>query len=460
VGVVPDGVDINPHRAAAGDAVLVSGDIGVHGVAVMSCREGLEFGTTVASDTAPLHGLVSAMLATGADLHVLRDPTRGGVAAALNEIAKTAAVGVELVERDLPIPAEVRDACSLLGLDPLQVANEGKLLAFVPADRADEVLAAMCAHPNGAGARRIGTCVSEHPAWWWRGPRWAARGWSTCRSASSCRGSADMSERGTLLFARYAYPPNELGYCGPDGAPALLRADSAEIARRARRFEGAWSYLEFIARSAGIADPLDEAVVEAYWIGNDLLDRVDSAGLVAWLRGRFAGQVGGTWADADGRAVAHHSFQVFEVYPWAAMLRRNASPVAVSVLDRAGSGPASCVRCTVRRRGAMPAAGVGRGHARSWTGGDEVVRWSAGGRSLLAGLSAGDRVALHWDWVCDVITDEQAARIDAYEQRQRAPCFRRPPDGTGRTPRSWSCGWSKSGAKPRKATTTPRSRGS
>jgi hydrogenase expression/formation protein HypE len=163
VGVVPDGVDINPHRAAAGDAVLISGDIGVHGVAVMSCREGLEFGTTVSSDTAPLHGLVAAMLATGADLHVLRDPTRGGVAAALNEIAKTAGVGVDLVERDLPIPAEVRDACSLLGLDPLQVANEGKLLAFVPADRADEVLAAMRAHPNGAGARRIGTCVPEHP---------------------------------------------------------------------------------------------------------------------------------------------------------------------------------------------------------------------------------------------------------------------------------------------------------
>jgi hydrogenase expression/formation protein HypE len=163
VGVVPDGVDINPHRAAAGDAVLISGDIGVHGVAVMSCREGLEFGTTVSSDTAPLHGLVAAMLATGADVHVLRDPTRGGVAATLNEIARTAGVGVDLVERDLPIPADVRDACSLLGLDPLQVANEGKLVAFVPADRADEVLAAMLADPNGTGARRIGTCVPEHP---------------------------------------------------------------------------------------------------------------------------------------------------------------------------------------------------------------------------------------------------------------------------------------------------------
>ena len=99
--------------------VIVSGDIGVHGVAVMSCREGLEFGTTVASDTAPLHGLVADMLATGADVHVLRDPTRGGVAASLNEIARTSGVGVELVERDLPIPPEVRDACGLLGLDPL-----------------------------------------------------------------------------------------------------------------------------------------------------------------------------------------------------------------------------------------------------------------------------------------------------------------------------------------------------
>jgi hydrogenase expression/formation protein HypE len=163
VGVVPDGVDINPRRATTGDVVLISGDIGVHGVAVMSCREGLEFGTTVRSDTAPLHSLVADMIATGADLHVLRDPTRGGVAAALNEIARASAIGIELVERDLPIPPEVRDACSLLGLDPMQVANEGKLLAIVPAGAADAVLAAMRAHPAGAGARRIGACVDAHP---------------------------------------------------------------------------------------------------------------------------------------------------------------------------------------------------------------------------------------------------------------------------------------------------------
>ncbi|MEU4216155.1 hydrogenase expression/formation protein HypE [Actinoplanes sp. NPDC026623] len=163
VGVVAGGVDIAAHRAAVGDAVLISGDIGEHGVAVMSCREGLEFGTAMRSDTAPLHDLVAAMIATGADLHALRDPTRGGVSASLNEIARAAGVGVELVERDLPVPAGVRDACSLLGLDPLQVANEGKLLAFVPAGRAGDVLAAMRAHPRGEGACRIGTVVAEHP---------------------------------------------------------------------------------------------------------------------------------------------------------------------------------------------------------------------------------------------------------------------------------------------------------
>ncbi|WP_374118244.1 hydrogenase expression/formation protein HypE [Streptomyces sp. RKAG337] len=163
IGVIADGVDIDPRRARPGDAVLISGDIGVHGVAVMSCREGLEFGTTVESDTAALHGLVAGMIATGADLHVLRDPTRGGVAASLNEIARASAVGIDLVERDLPVPQTVRDACSLLGLDPLQVANEGKLLAIVPAESADQVLEALRAHPLGRSARRIGTCGADHP---------------------------------------------------------------------------------------------------------------------------------------------------------------------------------------------------------------------------------------------------------------------------------------------------------
>lgn len=163
IGVIADGVEIGPARARVGDAVLVSGDIGVHGIAVMSCREGLQFGSTIESDTAPLHGLVAEMLSTGIDVRVLRDPTRGGVSATLNEIAKASGVGIELIERDLPIPAEVKDACGLLGLEPLQVANEGKLLAIVPADRADEMVAVMRQHPLGARARRIGTCVADHP---------------------------------------------------------------------------------------------------------------------------------------------------------------------------------------------------------------------------------------------------------------------------------------------------------
>jgi hydrogenase expression/formation protein HypE len=163
IGILDATVDIRPERATVGDVVIISGDIGVHGVAVMSCREGLEFGTTVRSDSAPLHGLVADMIASGADIHCLRDPTRGGVAASLNEIAKASKVGFSLVERDLPIPQTVKDACGLLGLDPLYVANEGKLLAVVPAEDAERVLAAMHAHEYGAGARVIGSCVEEHP---------------------------------------------------------------------------------------------------------------------------------------------------------------------------------------------------------------------------------------------------------------------------------------------------------
>jgi hydrogenase expression/formation protein HypE len=163
VGLVPDGVDIRPQRARPGDAVIVSGDIGVHGVAIMSVREGLEFGTEVTSDSAPLNGLVAAMLAVTTDLHVLRDPTRGGLAASLNEIAVASGVGVAVVESAVPVPQEVASACALLGLDPWLVANEGKLVAFVPPEHADAVLEAMRAHPAGTGAVIVGSAVEEHP---------------------------------------------------------------------------------------------------------------------------------------------------------------------------------------------------------------------------------------------------------------------------------------------------------
>jgi hydrogenase expression/formation protein HypE len=163
VGVIPEGVDIRPGRARPGDKIIVSGPIAVHGIAIMSVREGLEFETEIASDTAPLNGLVSAMLAACADIHVLRDPTRGGVTSALTEIAQSANVGMLLDESSIPIDEAVQGACEILGLDPLYVANEGKLLAVVAASDAVRVLAAMRNHPFGAGAEIIGEVTADSP---------------------------------------------------------------------------------------------------------------------------------------------------------------------------------------------------------------------------------------------------------------------------------------------------------
>jgi hydrogenase expression/formation protein HypE len=164
VGLVPSGVDIRPDRARPGDVVIVSGAIAVHGIAIMSVREGLGFGSEITSDTAALHPLVAAMLAVTSDLHALRDPTRGGLATSLNEIAAASSVGVRLVEKAIPVPADVGNACAMLGLDPMYVANEGKLVAFVPREHGDAVLAAMRAHPLGRGAAIIGECVEDHPS--------------------------------------------------------------------------------------------------------------------------------------------------------------------------------------------------------------------------------------------------------------------------------------------------------
>ncbi|MCQ6245854.1 hydrogenase expression/formation protein HypE [Streptomyces malaysiensis] len=163
IGLIPEGVDIRPRRARPGDAVIVSGPIGQHGIAVLSVREGLTFGTELVSDTAPLAGLVRAMLAVTPDIHVLRDPTRGGLAAALNEIATASGTGVALDEAVVPVPDAVATACALLGLDPMYMANEGRLVAFVPRPQAEMVLEAMRAHPLGHEAAVIGVCVAEHP---------------------------------------------------------------------------------------------------------------------------------------------------------------------------------------------------------------------------------------------------------------------------------------------------------
>jgi len=164
VGLIAPGVDIAPRRARPGDRVLINGPIAVHGVAIMSVREGLEFQTQLVSDSAPLHDLVARVLqAAGGGVHVLRDPTRGGVASALNEIAGSARVGVVLDESKIPMDEEVRGACEILGLDPLYVANEGKCLMIVSPESAEAVLRAARAHPLGGRAEIIGEVVEAHP---------------------------------------------------------------------------------------------------------------------------------------------------------------------------------------------------------------------------------------------------------------------------------------------------------
>lgn len=163
IGVIPPGINIAPTLARPGDVVIVSGDIGQHGVAVMSVREGLEFGTVIETDSAPLNNLVATMLGVTKDIHVLRDPTRGGVASSLNEIAKASQVGISIVESKLPVPPSVRGACEFLGLDPIYVANEGKLLAIVPRGIAERMLDAMRQHPLGFNAAIIGEVTNAHP---------------------------------------------------------------------------------------------------------------------------------------------------------------------------------------------------------------------------------------------------------------------------------------------------------
>lgn len=164
IGLIPPGIRVSPQRARPGDVILINGRIAEHGIAIMSVREGLAFETALESDSAPLHELVAAVLAVaGEQVHVLRDPTRGGVSSALNEIASSAGVGIRLDETSIPVGDAVRGACEILGLDPLYVANEGKCLVIVAREAAEAVLAAMRAHPLGREAAIIGEVVADHP---------------------------------------------------------------------------------------------------------------------------------------------------------------------------------------------------------------------------------------------------------------------------------------------------------
>lgn len=163
VGVIEHSQVIGPRQVQPGDAVLLSGDVGRHGMAILSVREGLEFETTIESDCAPLNGVVATLLAAGVELHCLRDCTRGGLAAVLNEIAETAKVGVHLDEASVPVDEQVRGACEILGFDPLYVANEGRFALFLPAREADRALAIMRRHPVAQAACRIGEVTAVNP---------------------------------------------------------------------------------------------------------------------------------------------------------------------------------------------------------------------------------------------------------------------------------------------------------
>lgn len=161
IGVLRDGISLSGDAACPGDKILLSGSLGDHGMAILSQREGLSFDAPIVSDTASLHGLVAAMLECGAELRVLRDPTRGGLATTLNEIAQQSGVGMSLQESAIPVNPTVAAACEFLGLDPLYVANEGKLVAICAAHDADKLLAVMRAHPQGSRTAIIGEVIQD-----------------------------------------------------------------------------------------------------------------------------------------------------------------------------------------------------------------------------------------------------------------------------------------------------------
>ena len=215
---------------------------------------------------------------------------------------------------------------------------------------------------------------------------------------------------GHELFAGFAYPPNELGYCGP--------ADAAhtELASHAREFDGAWPYLQAIADAAGVSDPLDEDVVRSYWVGGPLLDKVDSTELLLRLRGAFVGQVTGLLGDlpASAHALAHHSFHVFVVYPWVRFLDRDpTTPLRVMQDCRIRWGTVDSVTDDhaeiVSRPLSFDAGALVLGDPRV-----ETVRWRKDGESLAPPPTLGETVAAHWDWVCGSLSDADAgALVDA-----------------------------------------------
>ncbi len=240
--------------------------------------------------------------------------------------------------------------------------------------------------------------------------------------------SATAASSGALLFARYAYPPNELGYCGPGDHRALLEYGAAQVVdpgltERARGFGGAWPYLQLIAHATGISDPLDHRVVEAYWVGNALLDRVDMALLGKSLTDRFRPQAGRRFDQlAEGvpaGAVPHHSFHVFGVYPWVGLLGGGAGDQPLHVLQS----------CRIRWGQILSLTGdqvVVVSRPLVWNGRSlqlgeptpETATRAVDGLAFLSELAIGDWVSLHWGWVCDRLSAGQLAALQRYTKRQ------------------------------------------
>jgi hypothetical protein len=224
---------------------------------------------------------------------------------------------------------------------------------------------------------------------------------------------------GHLLFARYAFPPNELGYCGPTDATVLLRDDHPEaIAAHAREFDGTWPYLTAIAEAAGINDPLNADVMTAYWVGGPLLERVDPALLLKTLRRAFTGQVTGLLAQLPNPhgALAHHSFHVFVVYPWVRFLGRDAT-TALQVMQNCRIRWGTVLSVTdvsaeiLSRPLVFQDNVISLGDPQS-----ERVQWIKDGVSLTGAPRPGDTVSAHWHRLCDTLTDSEAAALQAATQ--------------------------------------------
>jgi Family of unknown function (DUF6390) len=219
---------------------------------------------------------------------------------------------------------------------------------------------------------------------------------------------------GYELFARYAFPPNELGYCGPADMGVPPSDTPSGIAAHAKEFDGAWPYLRAIAEAVGVEDPLDADVVRSYWVGGSHLDRVDPVALLDRLKASFQGQVTGLLSDLATPAgvLAHHSFHVFVVYPWVRFLDRDpATPVKVMQECRIRWGTVDSVDDEHIVLVSRPLTYDG-GALRLGEPATERVRWRKDGMSLIAAPSTGDTVSAHWDWICGTLTDTDTAALD------------------------------------------------